>query len=53
MVATNESEALYWFNLYSGNIRFVTLTLFSGLLEEKYLFSYALTKFQNLVRFEK
>lgn len=52
VVATNKSEALYWVNLYKGNIKFVTLTLFSGLSEDKYIFSYALAKFQNLVRFE-
>jgi len=53
MVATNKSEALYWFNLYNGNIRFITLTLFSGLPEENYIFSYALSKFQDLVRFDE
>lgn len=53
MVATNESEALYWFNLYNGNIRFITLTLFIGLPEENYMFSYAIAKFQHLVIFEE
>lgn len=45
MVATDKSEALYWFNFYSGKMRFTTLTLFSGLTEEKYMFSYAIAKF--------
>ena len=55
MFAINKNEALYWFNVYCGNLKFEPLTtkFFTGTTEKEYIFSHAITKFQNLVIFEE
>ena len=55
MFVVNKSQALYWFNFYNGNLKFVPLTtkIFTGKIEKEYIFSHAIAKFQNLVIFEK
>lgn len=55
MFAINERQALYWFNVYSGNLRFEPLTtkFFTSTTEKEYIFSHAIAKFQHLVIFEE
>lgn len=55
MFAICKRQALYWFNVYSGNLKFEPLTtkFFTSTTEEEYIFSYAISKFQHLVIFEE
>ena len=55
MVAVDKGGALYWFNLYNGNLKFIPITtkFLSNTSEKEYIFSHAIAKFQNLVRFEE
>lgn len=53
-VARNKDYAMYAFNLHQGNLKFRPIYYFySFFTVEEIIFSHAITKFQNLVIFEK
>jgi len=52
-VARNKDDAMYAFNLHQGNLKFRPLYYFYSFTVEEIIFSHAIAKFQDLVRFDE
>lgn len=55
IITGEERDACLWFKICNGDIRFVAPLSFRffGFSEDESIFSYAISKFQNLVIFEE
>ena len=51
-VVRNNYDAMYAFNRHQGNLKFHPPNYFYPFTEKECIFSHAIAKFQNLVRFE-